>query len=142
MTDLIEVRVSNLIGLALDWATGIADGRELELPGAVRGRTSVVWCDPFVVKRDGHPDFHDKTRRKWQPSTDWNTGGPLIDKYLGSAHHNPHLEDSNCQYSAGPAGAGIWLYGPTALVAFCRTLVITKLGDTVQVPKELIPCQA
>ena len=139
MTDLIEVRVSNLIGLALDWATGIADGRDLELPGSVRGRTSVVWCDPFVVKRDGHPDFHDKTRRKWQPSTDWNTGGPLIDKYLGSAHHNPHLEDSNYQYSAGPAGAGIWLYGPTSLVAFCRTLVITKLGDTVQVPKELMP---
>lgn len=139
MTDLIEVRVSNLVGLALDWATGIADGRELELPGAVRGRNNVVWCDPFVVKLDGRPDFHDKTRRKWQPSTDWNTGGPLFDKHLGSAHHNPHLEDNSCRYSAGPAGAGIWLYGPTALIAFCRTLVLTKLGDTVQVPKELMP---
>ncbi|MCY4125202.1 MAG: DUF2591 domain-containing protein, partial [Pseudomonas sp.] len=30
-------------------------------------------------------------------------------------------------------------YGPTALVAFCRSLVKAKLGDTVQVPKELMP---
>ncbi|PKI19371.1 phage protein NinX family protein [Pseudomonas monteilii] len=120
MTDLIEVRVSNLIGAPLDWA---------------------------VAKAEAVPVFIDHQRwvRKlpddtsaWRPSWNWTQGGPLFDKHLGSAHHNPHLEDNSCRYSAGPAGAGIWLYGPTALVAFCRTLVLTKLGDTVQVPKELI----
>jgi len=139
MTDLIEVRVSNLVGAALDWATGIADGRELELPGAVRGRTSVVWCDPFVVKREGHPDFHDKTRRKWRPSTDWRDGGPLLDKHLGSVSFDKYLAFGPCTYSAGVPGTSAYLSGPTALVAFCRSLVQARLGDTVQVPKELMP---
>lgn len=137
MTDLIDVKTARLIGHALDWAVGVADGREMELPGAVRGRTSVVWCDPFVIKLEGRPDFQDKTRRKWQPSTNWEHGGPLIDKYHGSTQHSPGLAEEAC-YSGGPAGAGVWLYGPTALVAFCRGLVHYKLGDTVQVPKELV----
>lgn len=49
------------------------------------------------------------SRTSWEPSTCWGQGGPLFDKHLGSAHHNPHLEDGCCLYSAGPAGAGIWL---------------------------------
>jgi len=138
MTDLIEVRASNLSCLALDWAVGIADGRDLELSSAFRSRTCVVWCEPFVIKRDGYADFHDKTRRHWKPSIDWKNGGPLIDKYRGSAQHCPGLADDAC-YSGGPEGAGVWCYGPTALVAFCRGFVRYKLGETVQVPKELMP---
>ncbi|MEG1082701.1 MAG: phage protein NinX family protein, partial [Pseudomonas sp.] len=75
MTDMIEVKTADLSGLALDWAVGIADGRELELPSQFRSRTCVVWCDPYVVKREGNPDFHDKTRRQWKPTTDWAHGG-------------------------------------------------------------------
>jgi len=135
MTDLIEVRVSNLIGSALDWAVAMAEGF-----GTDPECRTTIWrtrTDPTSVSIRGAAEGFG-----YRPSSNWEHGGPLIDKYLGSVHHSPHLEDSNCQYSAGPAGAGIWLYGPTALVAFCRTLVITKLGDTVQVPKELMPCQA
>lgn len=127
MTDLIEVRVSNLIGAPLDWAVAMASGaKEMKAKGSGFSCSYELpegWC----------------WTNQYEPSTDWSQGGPLIDKHLGSAHHNPHLEDRGCRYSAGPTGAGIWLYGPTALVAFCRTLVLTKLGDTVQVPKEL--CQ-
>lgn len=137
MTDLIEVKTARLIGHALDWAVGVADGREMELPGAVRGRTSVFWCDPFVIKLDGRPDFHDKTRRKWQPSSNWEHGGPLIDKHHGSTQHFDGLADNAC-YGGGPAGAAVWLYGPTALVAFCRGFVLHILGDTVRVPSELV----
>lgn len=129
MTDLIEVRVSNLAGAALDWAVATVEGVETSWR---HGRELVKVHDRGGIK------LIESIRSAYSPSADWSQGGPLIDKHLGSIHHNPHLEDSRCRYSAGPAGAGIWLYGPTALVAFCRTLVLTKLGDTVQVPKELI----
>ncbi|MCE0958741.1 phage protein NinX family protein [Pseudomonas putida] len=132
MTDLIEVRVSNLVGAALDWAVAMAEGykQDTEDFHAIISPRGVFTS---VSVRGAENGFG------YRPSTAWSQGGPLFDKHLGSAHHNPHLEDNSCRYSAGPAGAGIWLYGPTALVAFCRTLVMTKLGDTVQVPKELMP---
>lgn len=129
MTDLIEVRVSNLLGAPLDWAVAQVEGIETSWR---YGRELVKVHDRGGIK------LIESIRSIYSPSSDWSQGGPLIEKHLGSIHHNPHLEDSSCRYSAGPAGAGIWLYGPTALVAFCRTLVLTKLGDTVQVPKELI----
>lgn len=130
MTDLIEARVSNLAGAALDWAVAKVEGVETSWR---HGRELVKVHDRGGIK------LIESIRSIYSPSSDWSQGGPLIDNHLGSIHHNPHLEDSICRYSAGPAGAGIWLYGPTALVAFCRTLVLTKLGDTVQVPKELMP---
>ena len=120
MTDLIELRVSNLVGQALDWA---------------------------VAKAESVPVFNDHQGwvRKlpddtsaWRPSCNWSQGGPLLDKHRGGAQHNPALT-VDASYSGGPACAGIWCYGPTALVAFCRGLVNHKLGDTVQVPKELMP---
>ncbi|WP_332729290.1 phage protein NinX family protein [Pseudomonas sp. ESBL2] len=132
MTDLIEVRVSNLIGAALDWAVAMAEGYKQDTENHL---TIISPRGVFtsVSTRGASEGFG------FRPSTNWDQGGPLIDKHNGSIHHNPHLEDSSCRYSAGPAGAGIWLYGQTALVAFYRSLVLTKLGDTVQVPKELMP---
>jgi hypothetical protein len=153
MTDMIGVKTADLSGLALDYATGIADGRELELPSAVRGRTGLVWCDPFVIKREGRPDFHDKTRRKWSPSTDWSQGGPLIQKYgvLLSPKESPvHF---NGGPNAGWRESGSW--GSTIfrkgehrrkahshmdepLVAAMRCIVGWKFGEMVSIPKELV----
>lgn len=138
MSEIIEVKSSDLVGLALDWAVGIADGRELELPSEFRSRTCVVWCDRFVIKREGYPDFYDKTRRHWKPSIKWENGGPLIEKHMVSLH---------CPQSTDDVWAG-WVItekgefcqaGDHALIAACRAIVSAKLGDTVQVPKELMP---
>lgn len=146
MNDMIEVKTAELIGLALDYATGIADGRELELPGAFRGRTSVVWCDPFVIKRDGNPDFHDKTRRKWQPSTDGDQCMDLIAKYqvalIPEAHDGLEGTEASERWYADVYYGGGEQYTTehcdTALIAACRAIVATVFGDTVQVPKELV----
>lgn len=121
MTDLIGVRVSNLVGAALDWAVAKADPK----------------ICPVII---GGKVFHDTDWEHipYSPSTNWSQGGPLVDKHSGSTQHSPGLAEEDC-YSGGPAGARVWLYGPTALVAFCRGLVHYKLGDTVQVPKELMP---
>ena len=130
MTDLIEVRVSNLVGAALDWAvakvesvvTSWRHGRELV---RVHDRGGITLIESI--------------RSVYSPSTEWSQGGPLIDKHNGGLHYEAHLSDAAFRYSSGPGRSGFWCYGPTALIAFCRGLVKAKLGDTVQVPKELMP---
>ncbi|MBF8646829.1 phage protein NinX family protein [Pseudomonas pudica] len=130
MTDLIEVRVSNLVGAPLDWAVAMAEGFGID----PESRTT-VWHPgglPCSISIRGAADGFG-----WRPSTDWGQGGLLIDKHSGTAQHIPGLPD-DLHYAGGPADAGVWCYGPTALIAFCRGLVNHKLGDTVQVPKELM----
>ncbi|WP_047934704.1 phage protein NinX family protein [Pseudomonas putida] len=130
MTDLIEVRVSNLIGAPLDWAVAKVESIETSWR---YGRELVQVHDRGGIK------LIESIRSIYSPSTEWSQGGPLIDKHNGGLHYEAHLADANFRYSSGPGRNGFWCYGPTALIAFCRGLVKAKLGDTVQVPKEL--CQ-
>lgn len=125
MTDLIEVKTARLIGAPLDWAVAKASGA-----GDIATTERGVGCIYDTPEGGCWTNLY-------QPSKDWSQGGLLIDKHRGSTQHSPGLAEEAC-YSGGPAGAGVWLYGPTALVAFCRGLVHYKLGDTVQVPKELM----
>lgn len=130
MTDLIEVRVSNLIGAPLDWAVAKVEGIETSWR---YGRELVKVHDRGGIK------LVESIRSIYSPSIDWSQGGPLVDKHHGGLHYEAHLADANFRYSSGPGSTGFWCYGPTALIAFCRGLVKAKLGDTVQVPKELMP---
>lgn len=143
MTDLIEVRVSNLVGSALDWAVAKALGWQMvRVPPDIHGNNG----GEVLTPPDFSKDFQFPPRgavsvgyflRRW--STDWSQGGPLIDKYQGSVRHDKHLNDGPCRYTGGTGMNSPWSYGPTPLIAFCRSLVLAKLGDTVQVPKELMP---
>lgn len=138
--EMIEVKAGELIGLALDYAVGLADGRELELPSAVRGRKHVVWCDPFEIRLRGEVIGHDKTRRNWLPSTDWAQGGPLIDKFNPEERQalTERYAEVWIDLSGGDAKVGQGL-GATRLIAACRAIVAAKLGPVVSVPLELMP---
>lgn len=131
MTDLIEVNTAMLIGAPLDWAVAIAAGFTIDQE-----------CRTTVWHRDGIPTSVSIRGAAegfgYRPSTCWAQGGQLIDRHRGSAQHCSGLADGVC-YSGGPEGAGVWCYGPTALIAFCRGLARYKLGEIVQVPKELMP---
>lgn len=74
---------------------------------------------------------------RFDPYENWAVGGPLIDKHNGSTQYCHGLAEE-VRYSGGPTGADVWLYGPTALIAFCRGFVHYKLGAIAQVPRELI----
>ncbi|WP_447810946.1 phage protein NinX family protein [Pseudomonas putida] len=132
MTELIEVKTARLIGAPLDWAVAMAEGF-----GSDPESRTTIWkirTDPTSVSIRGATDGFG-----YRPSTNWEHGGPLIAKHLGSVQHTRGLP-SDVRYSGGPDGADVWHYGPTALIAFCRGFVHYKLGDTVQVPKELMSC--
>lgn len=135
MSRMTEVKTAELSGPALDWAVAEAEGIQRfvmgnDWPGNsvvndAADSERVVICNlvgRLVVARGGWSG-------EWKPSSDWSQGGPLIDKRRMS------FEDGVADYYAVCAGGEG--YGPTHLVAACRSIVSAALGDTVQVPSEL-----
>lgn len=69
---------------------------------------------------------------------DWRLTGPIIER----EHISPHWvlggpQIPGCWSAHIPGGNGRMLYGPTPLVAAMRCFVASKLGDEIEIPKEL-----
>lgn len=67
MSEMIEVKASELIGAALDWAVSKVEGVDVVIIGPAYG------CGWRLMSHSIAGAF--------RPSTDWSQGGPLIDKY-------------------------------------------------------------
>jgi hypothetical protein len=109
----MKVKTSELSGTALDWA---------------------------VAKCEGHPNLFDmddvygiKVYRPFEefayfePSANWAQGGPIIERE---------------KINVGPDFVSGWsanhrIKGPTPLIAAMRCYVASKLGDEVEIPKEM-----
>lgn len=130
MTDTTSVRASNLTGAALDWALAMAEGYTQDS----KDHTCIIspQDEPISCTVRGAALGYG-----YRPSTSWTQGGPLIEKHRGGMSHEHRLADTEVRWSGGPAEMGYWCYGPTPLVAFCRSLVSLKLGRHVKVPKKL-----
>ncbi|MEW5606968.1 MULTISPECIES: phage protein NinX family protein [Pseudomonas] len=139
MTDLIEVNTAELSGEALAWAVAKAEGLAPRLESPHYGSGWRVF-----IRNQGEATVHTK---RYNPQEDWALGGPLIDKhhvqtsFNGSGFTRSPTGEYWCAYVCKPSGqqeppsGG----GPNALTAACRAIAQAKLGDTVQVPKELMP---
>ena len=115
------MKTSELTGRALDWAVAKCEG----LPDTEYSRT--------------HVDA-------WPFSTDWSQGGPIIEReeiniikrvgrpFCGFAYRygkNKNLHGkTKCIITS--------VDGPTPLIAAMRCYVASKLGDVVEIPKELL----
>ncbi len=123
---MIEVKTSELIGAALDWATAEAAGWQ---PKRMHG--GIYMC-VAVLGYDDEPE----------PSTDWWQIGPLIEKYEIAIEPTDSDPGASWRWVAkfesdgNSHGAKRW--GPTPLIAACRAIVAARLGDTVSVPAELV----
>lgn len=109
------MKTSELIGPALDWA--------------------VAKCAKKL------PISHQAGNRHWwSPSTNWNHGGPIIER-LDGFQLKIWLEsspDTKCEAHIH-ASKGDWIaFGPTPLIATMRCFVASKLGNEVDVPEELL----
>jgi hypothetical protein len=115
------MKTNQLTGAALDWAVAKCEGRQ---------EPEVV--NNFAVAWYTWPNTH--------YSTNWAQGGPIIER-----------EGISIRYSEKDA-RGAWYAvlgpnrflspdhegsGPTPLIAAMRCYVASKLGDEVDVPKEL-----
>ncbi|MFK0309687.1 DUF2591 domain-containing protein [Pseudomonas sp. NPDC090233] len=127
MTDLIEVKTADLAGEALGWVVGKAEGLELELVPPQYGNPWRVFA-----RYRGQVIEHTKRYNPWE---DWAVGGPLLANYrVGfGLYSDSFFAVTGLDELPGDAD------GSTHLIAACRAIVAAKLGDTVQVPKELMP---
>ena len=136
--NFIEVKTADLVGAALDWSVGNAIGWIEPIFGI--GQISYIQEDAFLMMAEPDPDEpedvalgeHFNHYTQWSPSRLWSQGGPLRDKYqveILECYTAVHAKLAGKTNSAG--------HGETALIAICRAIVASVLGDTVSVPKEL-----
>ena len=120
----MEIKTSELIGAALDWAVAKAEGYQ-----AVYTNRSIS-----PVFRPGESVVDLATLRY---STDWAQGGPIVEREIQERRMLMSKRGDTCEavYPEGP----IWgtYYGPTPLIAAMRCYVASELGDVVEIPEEL-----
>ena len=122
--DTVTVKTCELIGPALDWAVAKCEGD-----------TSVVQFSPLA-----------SSKHYFAPSKKWSQGGPIIEREsIDTFTEKKSYPDSwlasvaRYQNATKLVGWRIHQYGPTPLIAAMRCYVASKLGDTVQIPRELAP---
>lgn len=128
----MKIKTSELTGAALDWAVAKCEGHK---PVFTRH-----WVTP------SHPE--DPRRvcvpapswvQPFEPSTNWAQGGPIIERekiYLNCLRTGDHYRTE--VWEAWPyASTKLVQQGVTPLIAAMRCYVASKLGDEVDVPKEL-----
>lgn len=119
-----EVKTVDLAGPALDWAIAQIEGVEVAIAAPQYGTGWRVY----------KPNFGGK----YSPSTDWAVGGPLIQKHRITIEGPGHSAGKWRAFMLGSS----WIISTSSdapLEAACRRLVHEQLGDTVKVPKELVP---
>ena len=112
------MKTKDLIGPALDWAVCVAEGNSPVINPFRFGATRFgIFDSPlgYTIKRY---------------STDWAQGGPIIER------EKIALTPCNSQWEAIVDGhLGV---SPTPLIAAMRCFVVSRLGDEVTVPEELL----
>ena len=111
------MKTNELTGAALDWA--------------------VAKCEKHASRHTVNVfDFNDYF---FNPSTDWTQGGPIIEReWIELVNGSNIAPDRWGAIKYGADGDPFLQYGPTPLIAAMRCYVASKLGDEVDVPKELL----
>jgi len=112
------MKTSDLTGPALNWAV-----TKIELLGMLsRGEYVKTWVQDATTSGEQIDPY----------STDWLWGGPIIEREKIELRH-----DGRNSWCAWIASTGA-MHGPTPLIAAMRCYVASKLGDEVDIPKELL----
>lgn len=124
---MIDVNTADLTDLFLDWAVAIADG---QLP------------EPYPPKKPRVECYVHSTGRfkPYAPSKNWLVAGPIIEAaqisvtQQGSAVCRAFImgDDGNQSFNTD---------GKSVLEAAMRCYVLSKIGEVVQIPEELLKSQ-
>lgn len=108
------MKTSDLVGPALDWAVAKA-----------------------LMKT--HFSHMPSSKHWWSPSTNWNHGGPIIEREWLHVSPWPNESDEDLRWSCAQHDSkDCLMFGPTPLVAAMRCFIASKLGDEVEIPKDLL----
>ena len=121
----VKINVSYLADTALDWAVAKCLGMFVRM-------TRGGWLD---FDSDAYPEFsntyNDDKMQSFRPSIYWHQAGPIIER------ERIELVPNGKGWDALQQAQHIPIEGPTPLVAAMRCYVASKLGDIVEVPREL-----
>lgn len=135
------MKTSELIGPALDWAVAKCMGREDPIywfapePGDKDWEEGADYSKLFYISGP-------ERQGPYSPSTNWAQGGPIlnlkgISKPIDIFHiqQEPPVFEAEIQIEPCKRVRG---RGPSQLIAAMRCFVASKLGDEIELPKELI----
>lgn len=112
----MKLKTKPLTGSALNWAAGVALGRDDLYPD----------CG-YVVYREIFGEF------RWEPATNPRQGWPMVEAFRIAVS-----PDSDTDWYASIGSDEDIYTGETPLVAAMRCFVASKLGSEVEVPRELV----
>lgn len=130
------MKTANLEGTQLDWAVAKCEGHApLFDKSYPYTKVNGLWVAGFPEQV------------YYCPSTSWQQGGPIIEREMISvwSSHSAHFPNEQTNWQAGKkhfgknhnAGRNLG-DGPTPLIAAMRCYVASKLGDEIEIPKELL----
>lgn len=118
------MKTSELTGATLDWAVAKCEGHESRCP--------------WLLEKEGYTAWQSYERAWGNPlprySTDWAQGGPIIEREKIAVWHRGDEWPWRAQQSDTSHLKG----GATPLIAAMRCYVASKLGDEIEIPKELL----
>lgn len=136
---MAELKTADLEGAALDWAVATVIALD-EGPDATRYGPADFREQRLRTCKDGEFVY------RW--SSSWAQGGPLLVEHdiIFRKYHRPDSPDHGKYYAMVHRDSGQivhWsrrtsLTGPTPLIAAMRCLVAYRLGDTIDIPEELL----
>jgi hypothetical protein len=121
-----KIKTHELTGPALDWAAAMAEGFKPYYSPCRQINGEVVVT---LMYNDGSGCM--RLPQGFKPSSDWTKGGPIIHRELRT------LEGGGDDWFAR-SRLGFIGQGPTPLIAAMRCFVVTKLGDEVEIPEEIM----
>lgn len=122
MTKFITVKIEDLSGPALDWAIAQVEKVKVTVNGSFPYKV-FIGCKKGLIKA------------LYNPSTDWATGGPLIEKYRVGMYCDYTEQET---ITANVTGSGAAVTGSTFLIAACRAIVTAHFGESMSVPTEIL----
>lgn len=120
------VPVGELAGTSLDWAVAKCDSIEVEYIDDGRTRC-LLRLSPFTIL--------------YSPSTNWTQGGSIIERDgISLRPHDHHVHKWSAEHPLGSAKSRLSSFstGPSPLVAAMRCYMTGKLGDSIEIPEEII----
>lgn len=117
----MKIKVSEATDKVLDYLVATCEGEETYIH---KGRLEARWTD-----------------NGYSPSTYWAQGGPIIEReglYLKARNDAKEWASGALSVKRQDGKPGPLYYGPTPLIAAMRCYVASKLGDTAEVPEELL----
>jgi hypothetical protein len=109
------MKTSELTGAALDWAVAKCEG--------------ITWEQGDLDAGEYGPGF--------KPSTDWAHGGPIIERGKIDTFNQDNGYNGAILMATRKNPHPTPYFGETTLIAAMRCYVASKVGDDIEIPKEV-----